>query len=126
MSLDIYGTTYAVCELMAEPRVKTKTGVEMDNKTLRSENLTFAETKGISENNRSHGFKPAFMDKSTGRIEIARQENGQPATMHLICWLPIEWATSSKDGRVDSLKPEIISGFELDGAFYTRDEAAKL
>jgi len=98
----------------------------MDNQTLRSENLRFAGTKGISENNRCYRFKPAFLDKSTGRIEIARQENGQAATMHLISWLPTDWATSIRDGKVNALKPEIISGFELEGAFYTRDEAAEL
>ena len=97
----------------------------MNNQTLRMENLAFGGTRGVSENNVDHGFKPAFMDERTGRVEIARTRVGLPATCHLIDWLPRDWARSINDaGRITSLRPEIVSGFVRDGTFYTREEAA--
>ena len=99
----------------------------MDNQTLCSENLVFADTNGISQNNRALNFRPAFMDSSTGRIEIAKLKDGEQAPVHLINWLPEEWATCFDDnGLVLRLKPGITAGFERNGRFYTRDEAAKL
>lgn len=99
----------------------------MDNQTLCSENLAFAGTRGISENNRALNFRPAFQDKNTGRIEIAKLKSGEDAPVHIICWLPEEWATCFDDnGLVLGLKPGIMAGFERDGRFYTRDEAAEL
>lgn len=99
----------------------------MNNQTLRLENMAFAGTRGISQNNAASGFKPAFLNKRNGRFEIARFESGSPAPMHLIDWLPIEWASSlGKDGSVQSLIPGIISGFARNGIFYTREESAKL
>jgi hypothetical protein len=98
----------------------------MNRNTLHCENLAFAGTRGVSQNNRELGFRPAFLDKITGRIELARMANGQPATMHLICWLPGDWGSSfNEDGSIESLKAEIVAGFEFDGLFYTRDEVAK-
>ena len=64
----------------------------MDNQTLCSENLTYAGTRGISENNRALNFRPAFLDRNTGRFEIAKMKNGEQAPVHIICWLPQEWA----------------------------------
>ena len=99
----------------------------MDNQTLQSENLAFAGTSGISENNRAAGLKPAFLDLNTGRIEIARFANGQPAPIHIINWLPKEWANSfTESGTIDSLIEGVIAGFIKGNVFYTRDEAAKL
>ncbi len=102
-------------------------GVAVDNQTLRSENLAYAGTRGISQNNRSSDFRPAFLEKSTGRIEISKLKDGQEASIHMIGWLPKEWATSFDDhGVVIKLKPDIVAGFEQGGSFYTRDEAAEL
>lgn len=99
----------------------------MNNQTLRLENLTFAGTRAISQNNAASGFKPAFLNKRSGRVEIARFESGSPAPMHLIDWLPKEWAASlGKDGSIQSLIPGIISGFSRNGIFYTREESANL
>ena len=99
----------------------------MNIQTLRFENKAFAGTRGISENNCESGFKPAFLDKKTGRVEIAKMKNGQEASMHLIAGLPHEWAASlAKDGSVETLQAGIIAGFELDGIFFTREEAAEL
>ncbi len=94
----------------------------MDDQTLRRENLAYAGTNGISQNNH---LKPAFLDKRTGRVEIARLKDGRAAPMHIISWLPREWATDVKpDGSVQALISTIIAGFERDGVFYTREQAA--
>ncbi len=99
----------------------------MNNQTLKLENMALAGTRGISQNNIASGFKPAFLNKRSGRVEIARFESGSPAPMHLIDWLPKEWAASlGKDGSIQSLIPGIISGFSRDGVFYMREESSKL
>lgn len=99
----------------------------MNIQTLHFENKAFAGTRGVSQNNCESGFKRAFLDKKTGRIEIARMQNGLEASMHLIAGLPAEWAASfTKDGSVETLQTGIIAGFVLDGIFFTREEAAEL
>jgi len=99
----------------------------MDVVTLKRENRAFRGTRGVSENNRSSGFHPAFLDKKTGRVEVARFSDGRPAPVHVISYLPREWATSiDTDGSVLRLKAGIISGFVRDNVFYTRHEAAEL
>lgn len=99
----------------------------MDNRNLQLENLAFAGTTGVSRNNRASGFTPAFLDKKTGVIEIARLKNGQPSPTHIISWLPSSWAGRlASDGSVESLKPGIIAGFVRDGVFYTREQTAEL
>ena len=99
----------------------------MDNRNLQLENLAFAGTAGVSRNNRASGFTPAFLDKKTGVIEIARLENGQPSPTHIISWLPSSWASKlASDGSVESLKPGVIAGFVRDGVFYTREQTAEL
>ncbi|XOV85803.1 MAG: hypothetical protein ACFHX7_12520 [Pseudomonadota bacterium] len=99
----------------------------MDVVTLRQENKAFRGTRGVSRNNRNEGFKPAFLDKKTGRIEVARLADGAPAPMHVISWLPREWAVAvDRDGAVLSLIPTVIAGFVRDDVFYTREEVAEL
>lgn len=99
----------------------------MNEKTLHNENRQFQGTHGVSENCRATGFQPAFKDQDSGRIELSRQKSGEPATMHLISWLPREWAESTGQcGAVLTLKPGIVSGFVKDGVFYTRDEVTCL
>lgn len=90
----------------------------MNNQTPRLENMAFAGTRGISQNNAASGFKPAFLNKRSGGVEIARFASGSPAPMHLIDWFPKEWAASlSKGGSIQSLIPGIISGFSPDDFF---------
>lgn len=97
----------------------------MNNQTLRHENLAFAGTNGISQNSSRSGFKPAFLNCNSGRVEISRMESGMPAPFHLIDWLPEEWAASTrKDGTIKSLIPGIVSGFSRNGKFYTREQTA--
>lgn len=105
----------------------TDTGFRMNIVTLKRENRAFRGTRGVSRNNRSSGFRPAFLDKKSGRVEVARLSDGKPAPVHVISWLPKEWATSvDTDGAVLGLKPGVISGFVKDGVFYTRQEVAEL
>ena len=96
----------------------------MNRQQLQSQNLRFADTNGVSANNQSKGFIPAFQDDETGRVELARFGDGRVATMHLILGLPEEWASEFDDaGQISCLKPEIVAGFYKDGVFYTREEA---
>ena len=98
----------------------------MNISTLVMENDVYRGTRGVSENS-DPGFKAAFLDKLTGDIELARQKDGSPAPFHLISWLPNKWATGyNNDGSIKELKHSIISGFESNGVFYTRDEVAEL
>ena len=98
----------------------------MNEQTLQQENEAYRGTRGVSENNRDRGFQPAFRDSDTGRIEVSRLQSGEPATMHIISWLPQEWAAeTAADGAVMALKPGIDCGFVSDGVFYTREQAAE-
>lgn len=93
---------------------------------LREENETFAGTGGISENNCQARFMPAFQDTLTGRVELARTESGDCASMHLLCCLPDEWVTErDAQGRILALKDSIVAGFVRDECFYSREEAAE-
>ena len=99
----------------------------MDLKVLQEQNLAFADTHGVSLINRSHGFVPAFRDENTGRIEIARFRNGDPAPMHLISGLPQEWATDHDDsGSICRVKGSIVAGFLRANIFYTRKQALEI
>jgi hypothetical protein len=91
---------------------------------LKEENREFSGTPGVSHENHTSGFIPAFYDMDTGRVEISRYQNGQPAPMHLLHGLPECWVVE----RDASLLPtailqSIIAGFVRDGCFYTRSEA---
>ncbi|MCB1686592.1 MAG: hypothetical protein R3E82_08035 [Pseudomonadales bacterium] len=99
----------------------------LSDRRLHSENLAYAGTGGVSQNNGRAGFVPAFRDDATGRVEVARMENGEPATMHLLCALPDEWVCArDADGRVTALLASVVAGFVREGRFYTREEAAAL
>lgn len=94
---------------------------------LRAENEIWAGTGGISENNSGARFVPAFRDMDSGRVELARREDGQPAPMHLLCCLPEEWVTArDAQGQILALKDSVVAGFVRDGVFYTRAEAARM
>jgi hypothetical protein len=99
----------------------TSIGIAMDEHTLCQENLEYRGTRGISQNNKTTGFSPAFREEKTGRIEIARLSNGHPAPAHIISWLPVDWAlTRDEHGAIMELIPDIVSGFVRQGLFYTR------
>ena len=79
---------------------------------LVQENYQYIDTGGISENNRSQGFVPAFLDSNTGNIYRSRFANGLPAPIHMLSGLP------------HTIKNSVVSGFLLEKTFYTREEAA--
>jgi len=92
---------------------------------LQFEMQTFAGTGGISANNRNSGFHPAFLDTTTHAVYLSRFLNGQPAPFHLLDGLPDDVVVSrDAAGRVEAVKPSVVSGFVCEGEFYTRDEAA--
>lgn len=98
----------------------------MNDDTLVQQNRDYDGTCGISANCRRHGFQPAFREENTGRVELSRQRNGEPCPMHLISWLPQEWAAdAAASGAIVTLKPGIVAGFVYNGAFYTREQAAR-
>jgi hypothetical protein len=98
----------------------------MTQQRIRRENLDFRGTGGLSENNRTAGFLPAFCDTETGRTEPSRLADGMLAPIHLLCGVPSEWVvTRDATGTVSAVKPSIVAGFLQDGRFYTREEAAR-
>ncbi len=97
----------------------------VSKQTIHKQNLAFAGTNGVSENNRRAAFLPAFRDEETGRVELARFANGQVAPVHLIVGLPAEWAAArGKDGAILAIKGSITAGFVRDAKFFTREQAA--
>ncbi len=94
--------------------------------TLRRENLAFSGTPGISQGNRGSGFRPAFCDTDTGRIEISRFPNGLPAPVHVLGGLPESWIVAQdKAANAIAARCSIVAGFVRDGCFYTREQAAE-
>lgn len=92
---------------------------------LRKQSLAFVGTGGVSEQNRSNGFRPAFYDVATRQAELSRFADGRPAPMHLLEGLPDLWVVKrDAQGRVSALKETVIAGFLRGGLFYTREQAA--
>ncbi|MFP4648576.1 MAG: hypothetical protein ACLFMS_05170 [Halorhodospira sp.] len=92
---------------------------------LKQENAAFQGTGGVSACSRDHGFRPAFLDTETGTIYISCSRNGQPAPFHRLDGLPEELISERDErGHVIAVKQRVISGFERDGCFYTREQAA--
>ena len=58
------------------------------NKSLAQENLQYAGTAGVSKNNRSRGFVPAFLDADSGQVYRSRFPDGRPAPVHMLSGLP--------------------------------------
>lgn len=97
----------------------------MTQGTLERENVAFHGTGGRSEENRCFGFRPAFCDTQTDTVYLSCFADGRPAPFHLLDGLPDDVVLSRNDcGRVLAVKATVVSGFVLDGDFYSRDEAA--
>lgn len=96
-------------------------------RTLRRENRVFRGTGGVSAENRSQGFVPAFLDTRTGCVYRACFADGRPAPMHLLEGLPPTLVlTRDVNGRVTTIQPSVMAGFLRDDQFYTREQAAAL
>lgn len=91
---------------------------------LQQENQQYANTGGISQNNREEGFIPAFMDLQTGKVQLARYKNGAIAPFHMIDGLPSDWL-HYENQKVAKLKQHIVSGFVRCDRFFNRSEAAE-
>ncbi|MCB1896987.1 MAG: hypothetical protein H6945_13250 [Zoogloeaceae bacterium] len=90
------------------------------------ENLQFAGSGGVSQENANQGFRPAFRDCETLAIYPSRFADGRAAPFHLVDGLPAE-AIEARDarGRVLRIKDSVVSGFVRNGRFYTREEASR-
>ena len=112
-------------EQLSEPSGVTPMTTVITKETLRKQNLAFVGSGGVSEENRSVGFRPAFHDLASGRTALARFADGRPAPMHLLDGLPDEWVVKrdARD-RPSALRHTVIAGFVRNGLFYTREEAA--
>lgn len=105
--------------------IQSRKTQSVTQKTLAHENVQFANTSGISQNNRSFRFKPAFQDTQTGTTYVSRFQDGRPAPFHLIDGLPEELVTArSAAGSPTAIKATVIAGFVRGERFYTREEAA--
>lgn len=93
---------------------------------LGQQNREFAGSGGISQNNRSQGFTPAFLDRATGKAYRACFADGRPAPMHLLDGLPEELVTDRlPSGRVLGVKETVEAGFLRRERFFTRAQAAR-
>lgn len=91
------------------------------------ENRAYQGTGGVSTENRCAGFRPAFLDSTTGTIYLSRNPDGSLACFHRLDGLPDAVVASREpSGRIVCLKTCVVAGFERDGRFYSRDEAAAL
>ncbi len=106
-----------------QDRKRWRHGV-VTQQSLRDENVLYASTCGVSQNNQSRGYKPAYLNTITGVYMISRFANGSPAPVHVLDGLPESWIEErDQDGHVTKTCPGIVSGFLRDGHFYTREEA---
>lgn len=97
----------------------------MSTQQLQLENHRFEGTGGVSAENRSEGFRPAFYDTLTRQIYPSRFGDGRPAPFHLLDGLPDELVVErSESGRIVSVRATVISGFVRGGCFFNREEAA--
>jgi hypothetical protein len=97
------------------------------NEELVKENQDFMGTGGVSKENRSLGFIPAFFDTETGTKYISCNKDGTQAVIHMLDGLPEALITErDKQNNIVSVKPSVIPGFIKEGDFYTREQAAEL
>ena len=98
----------------------------MCEELLLQENLAYVGSGGRSQENRHLGFRPAFFDPQTDTIYPSQFADGRPAPFHMLDGLPDEVVIyRSPAGRVMAVKASLISGFVLNGRFYTRQAAAE-
>lgn len=98
----------------------------LSDEVLRKENGLFAGSGGVSQENRTRGFIPAFYDILSSQITISRFANGAPAPIHMLEGLPEEWVVArDRSGKVAAVRSTVIAGFLHQGRFYTRAQAAR-
>jgi len=93
---------------------------------LSDQNRYYGGGGGVSEHNAGRRFRPAFLDSATDRVYAARHADGSPAAFHSLDGLPNHLiAARDARGRVMALQARVIVGFERDGWFFTREQAAR-
>lgn len=111
---------------MRDTRVNRSMNQAITKQVLRLETSSFLETGGVSAGNRSDGFRPAFLDTDTNTVYLSRFSDGHPAPFHLLDGLPDELVLQrNAEGRVEAVKPAVVSGFVRAGRFCSREEAAQ-
>lgn len=61
---------------------------------LQVDTCNFRGTCGESAVATKQNFLPAFQNTQTGEWALSKLKNGNPAPMHLLSYLPIDWAQS--------------------------------
>ena len=99
----------------------------LTSQDLRRQNDAFDGTGGVSCDNRSLGFVPAFLDSNTGQVYRSCFRDGTPAPCHLLEGLPLPLSVrQDAAGRTLAIKASVIAGFIRSGRFYTREEALRV
>lgn len=112
-------------EIQEQERSRRLRGV-LTELSLRDENVLFANTRGVSRNNRDLGFRPGYLNCNTGEQTLSRYSDGRPAPIHLLDGLPESWVSErDPDGRVAKAVPGVVAGFIRGSVFFTREEALK-
>lgn len=97
----------------------------LSTETLREQNWRFRGTGGVSAENHSLGFAPAFLDTLTGAVYRACFADGRPAPMHLLDGLPPALVMArDAGGHATAVHPAVLAGFVREERFYTRAQAA--
>jgi hypothetical protein len=92
--------------------------------SLQAQNQRFHGTTGVSAENRTLGFRPAFMNTRTGEVYLSRFGDGRLAPMHLLDGLPASVVLKRTDsGCVAAVHGWITGGFVRDNRFFTREQA---
>lgn len=98
----------------------------LTRRTLSRQNLRYRGSGGVSEENRTSGFAPAFLDRETGNVYRARFADGRLAPLHVLDGLPDHLVvTRDAAGTVRAVKSTVIAGFARGERFYTREQAAR-
>ena len=99
----------------------------LSSRYLQMETAAHRGTGGVSAENRTLGFRPAFQDTDTGQTYPSIFADGRPAPFHVLDGMP-EALVLARDryGRISRVIGSIVAGFVRDGIFYTRAQAAAL
>ncbi|MEN8168360.1 MAG: hypothetical protein ABFR65_12920 [Pseudomonadota bacterium] len=98
----------------------------LSTRVLAQQNRIYRDTGGVSDGCRGEGFRPAFLDRSTGITWLSRFADGRIAPLHVLDGLPDELvAKRDGNGNIKTAKDCVIAGFLRGGLFYTREQAAR-
>jgi len=108
------------------PKTARHCKTPLTTRSLTQQNRIFQGSGGVSGENRSSGFCPAFLDTETGVIYLSCFANGRQAPMHLLDGLPDEVVVARREsGGVSAVKPTVVAGFLRRSRFFTREQAAR-